>query len=1497
MLSFCLGLPSEPSQSFRTPCLGRLAQARLASLKVQNLVAYLLLEQSCSIGENFEGTSISHVKQIALSHVQQRNIYDMIVDYLIAETSKTGREIFPSVTPKPQHLTTDMLQVVICLAAVDYALISHPDMRDIKKKKDLQDCVDNLMQQVVKTITSQDNHEDLLSSVYDSIAAFPQWANQSHDYQGLLLRGLVRISRTFGSDFQHSLGAQDSSNCIGEDDIMALEDDFESHISRQKRNEDPGLIDMLHNEVAAATDRTAFRVSQAAKLCFLSNLPNSADTQMPLEDSRTTQFLKYLVSLRPHDFLACRYLMQDIFQSDIGFEEEDINLLLDFLTQEIMPVYEFERSEVSMGVCLDIMTAFTELWTAESSSDVPDLGASLYEWFIQIALARRISSSHTYICIAKMLQRVIKVRPEYARSLSLPSARTSLFSVLQEGGLLVKYYVGGQISDIFGLFILKEHDSIVDDIVNSLPNAVDWPEGLALRMFVLANLGAAWSTLLRKCIYHIFETPGHIPSATGHATICVNFMTAKLGLGSARELFRLFVAQISYTWLETQAVKTIPYGIFGYTNLSDLLSDVQDELVGQVVMRGKEEEAAQLALEIGKPYEDLLRESFTKTSAYSIARDIAVPPARPTQAPGAEIRLRRILGRDEYGSLIATNFAGILAVFYKTLDQEHHISKGLQKHKSLNGARAAHDAMRKIGSSDTVVPPNQQPSFKAHFLVDEIEHLCRRTGYEIDSMWSPSLYVILFRELIASIHPALGSLHACSVLRRIRILISMAGQVALSLYPLEMSLHSLRPFLTDSQCSEDAVGMFQYMIQEGTPHLKEVPSFLAGIAASALTSMKAFLGSTQESTTQESQHKALMSKAQTFHTWFGAYLDRYSSPQLSSTAEASFKVIVKTSRHVRARGNALKGSYESDLLMELLKDELSDDALLDRTSRDIILGSLTSAFDPPPKFRDDVAGNDEQAVHYASAVWRICKRVRCNREFLLWAARVLGRAFAASGAVHGALVIESESDTHHCAVTLDGLHSSTSCQAILNCICDVLLTDNRIEVGIAERTLRAIVNKAQATNEFRECEDMLPTSLVKSMFWSQHIVTGEEKKYSTGVSLARSAAFDEQKSAPVWTRDLCTSLALAAGSDQLLSELPIILSEVGGLAEHILPYILHLALLSDIGVREVTNRNVSLGFREWFTRCNSNTIIHVKTILAAVLYLRKQPLPNEEAQSDRSRWLDIDYKIAARAAAQCSMYKTALMFLENDYSEAAKASRRSSGIKYEEPTELLLNIYEHIDEQDSVYGVQQPSNLKSLMGRLEYERAGFRSLSFRGAHYDSSLRLSKEGHQEDEESMVRILSRLDLHGLSQSFLGKVSDTGPSSIDSMLSTARKLEQWDISVPTSHKSDTSTVFRTLQSINNATDPDSITSAIENGLLDAIDLLLAGNNATSLNYTRLRALAMLTETDEVYTSNGSEQLNEVFARFERRSNWMDIERWAQILTKTSIARAENSLQLRTY
>ena len=323
------------------------------------------------------------------------------------------------------------------------------------------------------------------------------------------------------------------------------------------------------------------------------------------------------------------------------------------------------------------------MWTTADDVVLSDCGAAMYEWFIKVALSKGIASPHVHICISSMLQRVIKVRPDYAKSISLPSARTSLFSVLEEGNIAVKYHVGRNISEIFGLFVLKEHDAILEDVINSLPSERDWSEGIAVRLLALAHLAAAWSTLLRRCVYAMFETPGHVHEATGYAKQCLSHVSRSLGLSSPQQLFRLFASQIIYTWLETQDLRSIPYAIFGYSSLAHLLRDIQDEAVGQVVMRCHETEATQLEEDLGQPLDKLLESSFGKAAAYSIARDVAVPPSQNGQISGADTRVRKVLGKDRYTVLLTTKFPDILVVFLQNNGPGRAYCERLPKASSL----------------------------------------------------------------------------------------------------------------------------------------------------------------------------------------------------------------------------------------------------------------------------------------------------------------------------------------------------------------------------------------------------------------------------------------------------------------------------------------------------------------------------------------------------------------------------------------------------------------------------------------------------------------------------------------------------------------------------------------------------------------------------------------------------------------------------------------------
>ncbi len=239
------------------------------------------------------------------------------------------------------------------------------------------------------------------------------------------------------------------------------------------------------------------------------------------------------------------------------------------------------------------------------------------------------------------------------------------------------------------------------------------------------------------------------------------------------------------------------------------------------------------------------------------------------------------------------------------------------------------------------------------------------------------------------------------------------------------------------------------------------------------------------------------------------------------------------------------------------------------------------------------------------------------------------------------------------------------------------------------------------------------------------------------------------------------------------------------------------------------------------------------------------------------------------------MYKTALLFVEINSSQKGRSSRRSSTAKVEEPTDTLLSIFKNIDEPDSFYGVQQQSSLSSVMDRLEYESAGFKSLSFRGAHFDTQLRQHSNASpaHAHAQGLIKVLGNLSLNGISHSLLPnqQAIGSGPGIIEAMLQSARKLEQWDIPAPPSYQGEASTVFRAFQSLNSSTTLNSVLGNLDRGLLDTLEHMIEGRQTASGLHATLRTLAVLTEMDEVMASKGSEQLEEAWQRLQTRETWM--------------------------
>lgn len=697
----------------------------------------------------------------------------------------------------------------------------------------------------------------------------------------------------------------------------------------------------------------------------------------------------------------------------------------------------------------------------------------------------------------------------------------------------------------------------------------------------------------------------------------------------------------------------------------------------------------------------------------------------------------------------------------------------------------------------------------------------------------------------------------------------------LASYPLEMLLHSIRTFIKDPECADDALGMSRYLIQNGTSHLTQAPSFLAGYALSSLADLRVFMESSQASTTQESQFRATMSKAQLFHSWFAQFLSTYDSPAFSDDDQRSaFKAITQSAANIRASGNAEKGTPESSLLLEILRDEERESQLLNRPAREVALDMLCGVFTIPQSSRLDVVETDEDALAHGPLVWKSCRSEKLSDEYLSWAGRVVGRSFAASGDLPIDILRESRQAEYR-KLTAE---SSGSEYGILNLIQSLTVSSDCSTAGSAESALRTIVSDAVAEGDnglLVACQKSLSEALLMSSNWDPYRTPPSD--HSDADSPIETDLSDVKLlESPTWSQNVAIYLSRSVQDMVLLSVLPPILTKVNGFADQAFPFILHLVLLAQLEQQQGIKRQLSEALRGWLQCTSTAATENIKLLLNAILYLRTQPFPNESSIADRSNWLDVNFSTAAAAATRCGMYKVALLFAELASSETTRASRRSSSAvrDAEEAQEILLGIFENIDDPDAYYGLIQDASLATVLARLEYENDGNKSLAFRGAQYDSHLRQRDSMSGQDGQQLVKALSSLGLSGLSHSILQahQSLDSASASLDSTFTLAQRLEIWNLPAPSNSDNNYAvTLYKAYQTMYKSDDLSVVREAVHDGLRQTIVHLASQSLGVSNLRGHLGTLAALTELDDLINITDNSELETMLGTFEERSKWM--------------------------
>jgi serine-protein kinase ATM len=1262
--------------------------------------------------------------------------------------------------------------------------------------------------------------------------------------------------------------------------------------TEESEKDDMEMIDIGDSFVSYSSQSTSNRISQAGSRQDLPFALNQHDFKRELllqlhmylihasparlvEEEGMPSTIEYLIDLRPGDWLASRSSIS-MFLRSTNLSNSDACRLLKSAAQACIQDYHFERCEASLCLCLEIMTILAELWVTDENDKLHEVASDMYEWFIKVPLGKGLASSRVLISLATLLQRVLNLNLTYNNA-SLPSSRTSLFEILRSGSNVVKFSVAEEISCIFDRFILTEHTAILYDVVESLPDDSTDFDGIALRLYVLAELAARWATLLRSSVYHMFETSAHVPFSVPHARNCLRKISSILDLESPRDLFLLFAPQLLYTWLETESLQSVPFSIYGFRSLSELIADVQDEVVGQIVMRANKALANELSEIMETPFDAMLESSFPKAEAYSVARDISMPPSKDNASKSTESQVRKQLGTDKYLRLVSLAFPQTVANLFLSLSDEHEIERALAKRPGFAFAATNLQSICRLSASKIVLPPGQQPSFRAKYLLDELEFLCARISKDQLTMWTSPLIIYVCRNLLDSVVPALGPLHACSMLRKIRVLVALAGQEALQGYTLEMLLHSLQPYLTRFYCAEDALGLFWYLLDQGRGHLQQNLSFLYGIALTTLLSLSTFLNAPQDSTTQESHYLSTISVTASFHKWFQAYLATFPNQNHTVDDANTFKKMIRYAGGAQTPGRADQDSVEGKLLLELLEVRTSERKILSPVTFNTAVQMLCRSFNSPAKPEDDILGQDTLAIRHSRVLWELLGDIKAPPEFWTWSGEILGRAYAASGVIEPTLTMEHSHDLFQ-PTDSGSAPSRTSRSLIVDNLSALLHSNGYTAASLAEKTLQQVITQVAHQRALDDYEDCFDLALIRALNWhTSHCpeMTGAQK-YSLPID--EHMKLHPATSVAKWASEFLVSLTSSVRGDPLLGALTPILSKLYSLATRVLPFVVHSFLSADNKDGQPHREIVAKAFLEILSDNSTSRASQKRLVLSTLLYLRRQPLRKETTIADRSTWLNIDFDTAAAAAASCAMYKSALLLLElqasQQTSQSSRSSRRSSAAKVRESPDLLRQIYQSLDDPDFFYGRQEDASLSSVMRKLSHERNSFKNLSFQSAAFDSGIKASDSA---DHSELFGALVSANMNGVARAVqaqlipaIGRHSDSSSGASF----TALNLHQWDLPLSSAVSDPSSLLFQVFCAANTSINFAEVPKRLDAALLTLVENITQQRAVGTVLRHSMSALAALTETKEALSLRSSEELAVYWLKLSDREEWQETE-----------------------
>ncbi|GLB41909.1 putative telomere-length maintenance and DNA damage repair [Lyophyllum shimeji] len=1182
---------------------------------------------------------------------------------------------------------------------------------------------------------------------------------------------------------------------------------------------------MRNNEGSADVHSTHFILDICVSFLTVGPALQSASGE-PTRDKDLIQLILNCAEPRPEAFLSVfPMVLQRCRQKTLNLSVKSLDSFLNELSR-LLQLYQYGRSHRLQSLATQFLASTMEIWASPDVAigETLDKVRQVSNWLSAALRKRKIRSWAVRDLLARFFdQYLVKDPTERAWNVpekqeveaeALPSALLPIMGA--DDDMRVRCRVAVLNARLFALARRtgRPTDDVYVAIKRELTVHLESYEHMLTRILSLGNVMVMGSAARRGAYWHLLETCLYTPVYAAHMEAVLRGVSERMGLTNFSSLFEAYASQLAYSIRQSNAdFLRFPPHLLGYKDRKECALANFRSFTPTNIWNGGRTLFENHCKAISKSLSDGLRICFGDVLGYQIVTWIDEHDAA-TEGLGPMLRSQTFQGA-EFDEHLAQNVDSIVVSILRTLGDQD-VSETGPIVRALRGLDSTGHSVttfchlmryRKSGDLDT--HPPSLPAFPAETVLQALQWL--RSEASIMDEKATSYHVL--RQLFAEVDRSPLVNEQVRLMNVTCLWTATHSQDFQDIALLHTLIHGATALLGQSDLARSAQSMldwgFSCYRKLKTKHPR-IPDILVRISCLAYDYSR------------DSHDAGVATMGLELLKWIDT--QAYKLSQVPSLSSQVMKAIPAWPHQPSPQLAQLCESITGEHLSSVLGDHRI----------------ASSKFRLVRRLRDHALSKDYSEDNFAqSDFWRLKESIPPPEQ--LQDADI--EAFAGLLSLNKGRLDSFRSETSSPMSILQQHRRGSSKsskgpvdparESITVCLLAMVHGDSASRSNAAYETLRLI--KAVEAVDLSKV-DVSSTEHSVELEYLEKYRRSPKEQISRDIDdlLTGESYLDSVGNFPQWIAQITTLLSeVLSTRDAFYAQMLPILQTDTVFAEQVFPILVYTLLAAGQGITSANSVPRRTILSKYFTCVLTSHLTSVRclrSVIDVVLHLRHfefgppRDFSNPMAYDALSynKWLDLDFMLLARCSISCGAYTTALLFLELAAERRRELPELSDASQSSEDSEVLYEIYRHIDEPDGFYGIHDPDLHQNLIKRFHHENQWERAFRFHGAAFEAG---DTSGHAE---GLVKSFHSFGFDHLANDALRngssvKLLGNNPSSHGVSFRLAWRTETWDLP-ECDEKSPGASLYLALRTIYRERDEYGVDATIRRCLVREMDRLRA-------------------------------------------------------------------------